>query len=108
MRADLPSGSTSRKLTQLEEIEKVDANNLPRLNYFADVQSTVFSIYVIAKMISIPADAGELDDEEREDYEGPKDVVASYQYREVVQRVNNGAGLKTLFVERRNEPIYEE
>ena len=86
-------------LTKVEGMED-DLGKYPALNFFADVQSNVFSIYVIGKLTTIPADASE------EDEDVIKDVVGLYQYREVVVRSQNG--LTTIFVERRRDPDYNE
>ncbi len=92
------------QLTRVEGMgESLDAYE--RLNFFADVVSSVFSIRVQASMVTGTVNSlGEL--EEDEDSEGPRDVLASYQYREVVQRTDNG--FLTLFVERRHDPLVEE
>ncbi len=73
----------------------------PRLNFFADTRSDVFSIRIVATMVTGSVD-GEFDDDD--DESGPRDIVASYQYREVVQRTDQG--FVTLFVERRHDPNY--
>ncbi len=71
----------------------------PRLNFFADVSSNVFSLHVICKVVTGTIDPDGFEDED----EGPRDLVASYQYREVVQRTEQG--FVTLFTERRHDPI---
>ena len=75
----------------------------PRLNYFADVRSDVYSLRVVATMVTGTIE-GEWDAED-EDADEPRDIVASYQVREIVQRVEDG--FVTLFRERRSDPILE-
>jgi type II secretory pathway component PulK len=75
----------------------------PRLDFFADTRSDIFSIHIVATMVTGSFEGS--DDLEDEDAEGPRDIVASYQYREVVQRTDQG--FVTLFVERRHDPIHE-
>ncbi len=94
-----------RNKGQLTRVEGMadSLNAYPRLDFFADTRSDVFSIHVIATMVtgSVGADADPADPES----DGPRDIVASYQYREVVQRTDNG--FVTLYVERRHDPVYD-
>lgn len=76
----------------------------PRLDYFADTRSDVFSLRVIATMVTGSLEGGaDFDDAEEDD--GPRDITATFQYREVVQRLDQG--FVTLFVERRQDPLHD-
>ncbi len=76
-----------------------DLSKYPRLNFFADVQSSVFSLCVIARMVTVQGEAGE------EDEDAPRDVVSTYQHRRVVQRTQGG--FTTIFTERRSDPLFD-
>ena len=77
----------------------------PRLDFFADTRSDVFSLRIIATMVTGTEEGGSYDPDDEES-EGPRDIVATYQYREVVQRTDQG--FITLFIERRHDPIYDQ
>lgn len=97
-------------LSKVEGIsEETWREDHPRLAHFADVKSELFSIYVIATVVTYEGTSPEAEEEmdEEELDERNKQVLASYQYREVLHR--NGEGkLKILWVERRNDPIFQE
>lgn len=90
-----------------QDLTKVDAfgqdvAKYPRLNFFADVSSPVYSIRVIAKVVRKTGD--DVDTGTTEDG-APRQVDAIYDYRAVVQRT--AAGFLTLYTERRSDPIYD-
>ncbi len=90
-------------LSKVPDMEK-DLSKYPRLNFFAITTSNVYSIRVLAKVVrggSSSSGGGASSD----DANAPKDVDAVLDYREVVQR--GTAGFVTLFVERRNDPIFD-
>ena len=78
-----------------------DLAKFPRLNFFADVASSVYSIRVIATIERAASGGGSGDDEK-----APKEVRAACDYRQVVQRTN--AGFLTLFTERRSDPLFRQ
>ena len=87
------------QLTRVDGMgESLDA--YPRLNFFADVQSNVFSLRVIARMPGANPAAASEDFDEDDAPAVPDSAV--FQYREVVQRLDNG--FRTLWVERRFDP----
>jgi type II secretory pathway component PulK len=72
----------------------------PRLNALAEVKSSVYSLRIVATVVN--ATVEDRDDEEG----GSRDVLAAYQYREVVQRTQQG--FVSLFAERRQDPLLSE
>lgn len=95
---------TKADLSKVDGMEK-DLTKYPRLNYFADVTSSVYSLRVIAQVgkgggaASSTSGGAAADDANS----APKEIDAVYQYRQVVQRT--GAGFLTLFTETRSDPI---
>lgn len=81
----------------------------PRLSFFADVKTEIFSVHVIATVVTHEG----FEDEDEEDIDqdeldaAPVQILASYQYHEVVHRDAEGK-LKTLLVERRNDPVFPD
>jgi hypothetical protein len=88
---------SKNELTKVEGMDQ-DLAKYPRLNFFADVTSSVYSIRVYAELPSGNADA----DADPEDPEAqPKDDGPFINYREVVQRTK--PGFLTLFTEHISE-----
>lgn len=100
---------TKADVTKVEGMDS-DLAKYPRLNFFADVASPVFSLRVIARArTSNGSGSGSSDDSDPASTDDPqkhKDVEAVYDYRMVVQRTN--AGFLTLFTERRNDPRFDD
>ena len=95
---------TKADLTKVEGMDQ-DLAKYPRLNFFADVASPVYSLRVIARAVSQGAGGGETqtsDDGEA----APKTLQSAYDFRMVVQRTN--AGFLTLYSERRNDPRFDD
>ena len=103
--ADDESGYFKNKgqLTRVDGMANA-LDEYPRLNFFADTRSDVFSIRIVATMVTGTTEGSFGDDPDQQT--GPRDITASYQYREVVQRTDQG--FVTLFVERRHDPIYQQ
>jgi hypothetical protein len=80
-------------ITKVEGMDQ-DLAKYPRLNFFADVASPIFSIRVYAELPSKSAGA----DEPTDGSTAPKDDGPFVNYRQVVQRTNSG--FVTLFTER--------
>lgn len=97
------AGSFFTQKADLTKVEGLgdDLGRYPRLDFFAETKSSVFSLRVIATMSSGRLEA----DEEDEDAQS-RDIVASYQYREIVQR--STAGIVSLHAERRTDPLFPE
>jgi type II secretory pathway component PulK len=88
---------------KIEGLDK-DLTKYPRLNYFADTTSAVYSLHVIAKVVrggggGSSSDAGSTDDDA-----APKEVDAVLDFRQVVQRTT--AGFITILSERRTDPDF--
>lgn len=98
-----------------EDLDRVDgfeggdlASRHPRFNHFFATTSNVFSLRIIAKMVVLRADVQEeYDPGEEPPPDAPRDIVASYQYRRVVERTAQGESMITLFTQRRRDPIFE-
>jgi DNA uptake protein ComE-like DNA-binding protein len=93
---------SKQDLTKVEGMDQ-DLAKYPRLNFFADVGSPVYSIRVVAKVVrktDEDTDTGTDEDGAR------REIDAIYDYREVVQRT--AGGFLTLFTERRSDPIYDQ
>jgi type II secretory pathway component PulK len=92
--------------SDLKNVEGMDADlaKYPRLNFFADVASNVFSLRVVAKVVK--RGAGDVESA-GEDEDAPREISSVYDYRQVVQRTQAGKEFLTLFVERRSDPLYE-
>lgn len=107
--------------SRIESINDLDADH-PRLAHFVGqlfgTKSDLFSLHVIAKVVAVEGEEGD------EDEQGFGDVVATYQYHEVVQRTTAAAGennqaapgaagggptvvLTTLLIERRRDPYFD-
>jgi type II secretory pathway component PulK len=87
-------------LAKVEGFEQ-DLAKYPRLNFFADVQSNVYSLRVIARVVrSSGEDSGGSEDS------APKEIAAVHDLKIVVQRTN--AGFLTLYVERRTDPLFDQ
>jgi type II secretory pathway component PulK len=86
--------------TDLSKVEGLgdDLGRYPRLNFFADVASTVYSLRIIAAVEAGPREGDE------ETGEAAPDLGPRYQYREVVQR--GAQGFLSLHAERRQDPIF--
>ncbi|MCG3134457.1 MAG: hypothetical protein HMLKMBBP_01763 [Planctomycetes bacterium] len=80
----------------LKEVDGIgqDLTKYPRLDFFADVKSNVFSLRIVATRVSATLE-GEEDD-------GPKEILADLQTREVVERTTGGT--LSLYAERRRDP----
>lgn len=74
-----------------------DLTRQPRLNFFADVQSAVYSLRVVATIVTGSTDG------ESDGGSTARDLEAVFQYREVVQRTEQG--FVSLHAERRNDPM---
>jgi type II secretory pathway component PulK len=100
---------TKQDLTKVEGLDQ-DLAKYPRLNFFADVASPVFSLRVIARARASggagSSSSSASEQTTTEDEDAPKDVEAVYDYRVVVQRTN--AGFLTLYSERRNDPRFDD
>jgi type II secretory pathway component PulK len=96
---------TKQDLTKVEGMDQ-DLSKYPRLNFFADVASPVYSIRVIARAVSANS-TGDAETETTDDGEpAPKELQSVYDFRMVVQRTN--AGFVTLYSERRNDPRFDD
>lgn len=82
------------ELSKVEGIDQDIAKQYPRLNFFADVASPVYSIRVYAELAS--KTGGDVDT--TDPAAAPKDDGPFINYRQVVQRTN--AGFVTLYTER--------
>ena len=89
---------------KIEGMDK-DLAKYPRLNYFADTTSTVYSLRVIAKVVHGGAGGASADSGTTDDSAEPKQVDAVCDYRQVVQRTT--AGFITLLSERRTDPLFD-
>jgi type II secretory pathway component PulK len=96
-KADLASG-------KIEGMEK-DLAKYPRLNYFADTTSVVYSLRVIAKVVRGGSGGSSTDAASTDDSAEPKQVDAVCDYRMVVQRTT--AGFITILCERRTDPLFD-
>lgn len=96
------AGGWFRQKSDLTKVEGMgdDLGRHPALDVFATTNSTVFSLRIIATV-----NAGRIEADEEDGGEA-QDIVASYQYREVVQRAQQG--FVSLHAERRNDPILGE
>ena len=74
-----------------------DLARYPRLDTLADVKSSVYSLRIVATIV-----AGQQEGDEETGTEA-KDITAQYQYREIIQRTQQG--YQSLHAERRNDPI---
>lgn len=74
-----------------------DLARYPRLDTLADVKSSVYSLRIVATIV-----AGQQEGDEETGTES-KDITAQYQYREIIQRTQQG--YQSLHAERRNDPI---
>lgn len=100
-----PSDDTAGWFKSLEDVKKVEgmgtdlAKDHPRLEKLAAFKSSVYSIRIIATILSTTmdeeGDAGETT--------GTREISAALQYREVVQRTEGG--LLSLYAERRRDPM---
>lgn len=70
----------------------------PRLAYFAEFKSSVFALRIVATVVNTTIEA-DRDDEDSQ----AREVLAAYQYREIVQRTSQG--FVSLFAERRQDPL---
>lgn len=97
--SDGSSGDWFKQKQDLTKVEGLgdDLGRYPRLDFFAETKSSAFSIRIVATMTTGRSEGDEEDDTE------PKDIVADYQYREVVQRTQ--AGFVSMFAERRHDPL---
>lgn len=94
--ADDSGGGWFKTKDDLKKVEGIgeDLTKFPRLAFFADVQSAVYSLRIIATRVAATT--------EEEDSDGPKEIVADLQTREVVQRT--ARGVLSLYSERRRDP----
>ncbi len=95
---------TKADLTKVEGMAE-SLDEYPRLNYFADTRSDVYSCYVIASMVTGTYDADPDADPDDEDA-GPRDIEARLQRRDVVQRTEQG--FITLYSEIRHDPVLRD
>jgi len=95
---------TKADLSKVEGMDQ-DLAKYPRLNFFADVSSSVFSLRVIARAVSEGASGSETEPTP-DGEEAPKQLQSAYDFRMVVQRTN--AGFLTLYSERRNDPRFDD
>jgi len=111
---DEPSGEASEQgyFTGPSDIGKVEGfddtwqSEYPLAASFFDVDSRIFSICVIAKVVQV--EGQEADEEADED--AIPEVVATYQYREMVEFTGGGqnqGSLRTRLVERRRDPYFD-
>jgi type II secretory pathway component PulK len=95
---------TKADLSKVEGMDQ-DLAKYPRLNFFADVASSVFTLRVIARAVS--QGGGGAETQTTDDGEAaPKQLESVYDFRMVVQRTN--AGFLTLYSERRNDPRFDD
>lgn len=90
------------ELTKVEGMEQ-DLAKYPRLNFFADIASSVYSLHVVATIGKQGAGSDE-SAASSEDPNQPKSPDADYQYVVVVQRTT--AGFVTLYAERRHDALF--
>lgn len=100
-----PSDETGGWFKSLEDVKKVEgmgtdlAKDHPRLEKLAAFKSSVYSMRIIATVLSTT-----MDEEGNEgETTGTREIQAALQYREVVQRTSNG--LLSLYAERRRDPM---
>ncbi|MCE9637166.1 MAG: general secretion pathway protein GspK [Planctomycetes bacterium] len=103
---DAGSGDTGGWFKSKADLTKVegmgdDLSRYPRLNFFAEFTSEVYSIHIVATVVSGRKE-GDRDDPNSES----RDILASYQYREIVQRTQGGT--LSLFAQRALDPIIGE
>lgn len=93
------TGGWIKAKADLSKVEGMgdDLGRYPRLDFFAETKSATFSIRVVATMVT-----GNV---EGEDDEGPRDIRSDYQYREIVQRTQQG--VVSLYAERRHDPLLD-
>jgi type II secretory pathway component PulK len=99
---------TKQDLTKVDGMDQ-DLAKFPRLNFFADVSSPVYSLRVIARAVGSgggSSGGGTSTTSTTDDENKQKDVQAVYDFRMVVQRTN--AGFLTLYTERRNDPRFDD
>jgi len=96
--------SSKGQLTRVDGMAE-NLDQYPRLDFFADTRSDVYSLRVVATLVTGSFDPGQTSDVDEENPDTPRDIMAAYEYREVVQRTDQG--LITLLVERRDDPILE-
>ena len=96
---------TKADLTKVEGMDQ-DLAKYPRLNFFADVASPVYSIRVIARAVAKGGGSAEEPELTEDGEPAPKDLQSVYDFRMVVQRTN--AGFLTLYSERRNDPRFDD
>ncbi len=93
------------KVDGFEDNAEEFANRYPRLAHFMARESDVFSLYVVATVVTGTSEGPDFDVEDEEGGGQSGEQLGFYQYREIVERTENG--LRTLFVERRHDPVFD-
>jgi type II secretory pathway component PulK len=91
-------------LSKVEGMDK-DLAKYPRLNFFADTTSTVYSLRVIARVVRSSSGSMSTAEDDFADSDEPRQVDAVCDYRQVVQRTS--AGFITILTERRTDPQFD-
>lgn len=89
-------------LTKVEGMEQ-NLDKYPRLNFFADVSSNVYSLHVIAT-VGKQGSGTDTSATTEDDPNQPKSPEADYQFVVVVQR--GTTGFVTLYTERRHDALF--
>lgn len=100
---DSSAGGWFKSKGDLAKVEGVGdgfEKRFPRLAYFADFKSAVFSLRIVATTTNDTGAAGGGGEDEQ-----VRDVESAFQYREVVQRTQQG--FVSLFAERRQDPLLQ-